>query len=62
MDFGFGQMFISMGELLPVRGNETCRKLVIGSKQVYEKELILPARFFMCVFLLHISTVTKSCP
>lgn len=50
MDFGFGRMFISMGKLLPVLCNETCRKLLIGSKEVYEEEFIISARFFICVF------------
>ena len=50
MDFGFGRMYISMGKLLPVLCNETCRKLLIGSKKVYEKEFILPARFSKCIF------------
>jgi len=49
MVFGFGQIFISMGKFLPVCSNETCRKLLIGSKQEYEKEFILSARFFKCI-------------
>ena len=50
MGFGFGQIFISMGKFLPICSNETCRKLLIGSKEVYEKEFILFACFSMCIF------------